>query len=779
MYKYVYCHDSGEYDEYTSLRKSECKIFGTLRECTSAGTFLYAPTTEEKAILFSFTQGNGQFRVDGYKGEYAEMGSNPAAYIGNVRVEKPYHEQLLGALPGRATFTSGEVDSIHMANLAQYVIFGDINKEIVLLGSNIVKQATDYLKYLFLLFPPEYVQRVGFCINKYLKYDLEDGNKFLHSDEKPIVRIYALDSQKEFADSYKVNLNVSVREMETSDLGVIALRYLINLGVTQENFNAICRVTETAFSADGRVNKSEYTRCLVRAAYESSRSLTYAEALISYGFANDAEKSLFIDCVNRCLMSGNDTQRKFAANKAIELLRDDINAVSENLFSYIISQTTITPAERNLLVQSTIAQLSNDANDVMAASGLLGVYLNAAIPSWKQKYEFITEIVQRLFENGNRLAAHNVCKILSERFNATNLAHARDIALSDLFVLRQNIGIDAREAIYAALLKNDCNAESIHRVTRLYLQTNPTLGDVLRVHRKVQDIFGVVSNDFIFDDAECVRIIQTRCSQIPLEKLLELYDGLATQLSEYIELEAAFFAAILDLDKLKALKDSYADEYMRFLSDAEGELSGMQSTLDEEKVRTLNGRLTSCKNFVSEKGNDRIAQQRIEKFSDDFVRKLYAMLPEDEQNEIVDRKASKSETDNQSEVQRIDGKKVLGEYNTNNSRGLHFNGKRPTRYDIALGLLAGFITCIIMVIPAVCMAVAVGDVSLAAVELYLSRYFYVALIAPIVTLVAYWLLYRFMTKQKAWDAFLLTVLCIHIPCILCGLGWVLSYILLT
>lgn len=778
MYKYVYCHDSGEYDEYTSLKKSECKIFGTLRGCTSAGAFLYAPTTEGKAILFSFTQGNGQFRVDGYKGEYAEIGSNPAAYIGNVRVEKPYHELLLGALPGRTVFASGEVDSIHMANLAQYVIFGDTNKDIVLLGGNIVKQATDYLKYLFLLFPLEYVKRVGFCINKYLKYDLEDGNKFLSSDEKPIVRIYALDSQKEFADSYKVNLNVSEREPETSDLGVIALRCLINLGVTQENFNTICRATESAFSADGRVNRSEYTRCLVRAAYESSHSLTYAEALIGYGFVNNSEKSLFIDCINRCLTSGNETQKKLAASKAIEMLHDDIATVSDNLFSYIISQATITPAERNFLVQSAVAQL-NDNTDDGDAAGVLGVYLNAAIPSWRQKYEFITEIIQRLFESSNRLAAHNVCKILSERFNNMNLAHARDITLSDLFVLRPEISIDAKEAIYAALLKNDCNAESIHRATRLYLKTNPTLGDILRVHRKVQDIFGVVSNDFIFGDNECVRIIQTRCAQIPLGKLLELYDSLTAQLSEYIELKAEFFAAILNLDKLKALEEPYMDEYRRFLSDAEGELSGMQSTLDENKARLLNDKFTSCKKFLFEKGNDRIAQQRIEKFSDDFVRKLYAMLPENEQDEISERKAGKAETDNQGETQRPDGRKVLGEYNTNHSRGLHFNGKRPTRYDIALGLLAGFITCIIMIIPAVCMAVAVGDVSLAAIELYLSRYFYLAIAAPILTLVAYWLLYKFMCKQKAWDAFLLTVLCVHIPCLLCGLGWVLSYILLT
>lgn len=774
MYKYVYCHDSGEYKDYTNLKKSESKVFATLRECTSAGTFVCAPTTMGKAVLFSYTQNNGQIRVDGYKADYAELGSNPAAHIGNVVVEKPYYEDPIGALPGAVSFSNGEINATNIANLAQYVIFGDASKDVILLGGNIAKQATNYLKYLFLLVPPAYAQKVGFCINKYIKRELESGNKFLPNDEKPIIRIYALDSQKEFAGSYKVNLDASEPDAESSEIGAKALRFLIKQGATQANFDAICRVTESAFAEDGTLNKNEYTRLLVSAAYESSRSLEYAEALISYGFGNDNERRIFTDCINNCLKSGSVAQKKVAAAKAIELLRDDMDAVAENLFAHIVSQESVTPAEHSFLVTSAVKQLGGNSGG-FDDRGLLGIYLSAVAPSWKQKYEFITEIIQRLFESGNKTAAHKVCKILSERFNKENLAYATGITIADLFVLKQNISPDAKIAIYASLLYNDCNASAIHSVARLYLKNNPSFGDILLVRHKAQEIFGFEANDFIFADSECVKTIRARLNKLTLDKLLEAYNGIESQITDYPELKAEFFAAILNLEKLKALDGSFIEAYKSFLSDAEIEMP--DDSIAKAGDRDLATQLQQCKNYLAEKESDHKAQKGVQNFNLAFLQKLYDMLPENEQNEVKNRK--KNSGDAQNTVQPADSKKVLGKYGANSSRGLHFNGTQAYRFCIALGLLSGFIACILMLIPAVCMAAAVGSLTFATVSMYLSRYFYLAVIAPVCTVVIYAILYVSVCKRNARTAFGLTALCAYIPCIVSGLGFVLSYIILT
>lgn len=774
MFKYVYCHDSGEYDEYTALKKSDGKIFGTLRANTNTGTFLYAPTTLQKAILFAFSQSNGQFRVDGYKGELSEIGANPAAYIGNLTVEKPYLEELIGALPVRLNFNAGDVDATRMANLAQYVIWGDLGKDIVILGEDITRRAAEYLKYLYLLFPAEYARKVGFCINKYLKNDLEDQNKFLPTDEKPIVRIYALDSQKEFAGSYKINLDVAEKDAKDISLGAKALRDLIKRGVTQSNFNEIFNVTESAFSADGDLNLESYSQRLIRCAYENFRTAEYAEAIVSCGFKNDDEKRLFVDCVNCCLRSGDQGQKRTAANKAIELLQEDISLVASDLFAYVISQQTVTPSERDFLVRSTVAQLSGNGN---GDEDLLGMYLHAVMPTWKQKYEFITDVIQRLYNTGDKLTAHNVCKILSQRFNRENLAYAKDITTADLFTLKSNMDPNVKEAIFAALLQNECNASGARVYARAYLKKEPTFGDILNVRRKIREIFDDESGDFLFGDAECERIIRDKIGRLDFVKLFEIYDGLSTRLADYPELKAEFLTAMLKADKLKKADASFLESYRGFLTDVEADVDQIENASGKTDGVSLTSQLQECKSLVFEKESDREAQARIQEYCGGFIRKLNEMLSEKEHNEISNVKKSGSAAD--AEEQPVDYQKVIAKYSVGNSMGLNFNGKQSYGYGIALALLAGFITGLLMFIPAICLAAAVGDLSFAAFTLYLSRYFYVAMLAAIVTVALYALLYFTLCKRKGGATFGVTALCAYVPCITFCLGYVLTFILFT
>lgn len=785
MDKYVYCHESNEYDDYTSLKRADYKIFTTLRTTTGAGTFIYAPTTSDKAILFSYTQSNGQSRVDGYKGEYNEIAPNPATHIGCVKVGKPYHEQVFGSLPTGRIFESSGINDDCMVQLASYVIFGAPDREIVLTGSDISRRAPEYLKFLFLLFSPDYARKVGFCINKYLKRDLDDENKFSRADEKPIIRIYALDSQKEYAGSYKINLDTPERVANDGDVGVKALIELIKRGISKENFDAIYSETEGAFLPDGRLDVNKYVRCLVRAAYQNAYDLSYTGALMEYGFSNEHEKRLFVDCIARALKFGDENQKRLTAGKAIECLGENLGSVEGPLMEYLVSKPSLTIKEHQFLVRSALNQLGDGSRRNADDDNTLGLYLQAPSPSWKQKYAFITEIIQGLIGGGKPVSANKVCKVLAERFNRENLAYANSISIEDLFALSSGIGSEARDAIYASLLKNDCGAGKIHYYARHYLKGNPSLAEILRVRRKMQEIFD--ANDFIFGDIECARIVRERIAQSGIVELLAIYDELSSQMSDYLALKAELYFGACDLQKLKIADRSIMERYKSFLFDVEAELSAVGNVIGKAKENALAESVEECKTYVIEKASADIAQKNIEAFQDEFAEKLYDMLSQDDKKEVDEAAKGESARDGRGEEQteRRQDKaakytKINSKYSEANNVGMYFNGTHGYGYSVALGLLAGIISLLIMVLPAICLSAAVGDLSFTTFKMFLSRYFYVAIIAPVFTVVLYTVLYVFSADPgRARKAFSLTALCSFIPCLLCGLGYSLSFILLT
>lgn len=788
MDKYVYCHEGNVYDDYTSLKKSEYKIFTALRTATGAGAFIYAPTTAGKAILFSYTQANGSSRVDGFKGDSSEISANPAAHIGYVRAEEPYHEQVTGALPVSRSFSGGAVNADRMAELVRHIVFGKPDTDVVLVGDDISRRAAEYLKFMYLLFSPEYARKIGFCINKFLKRDLDDVNKFSQSDEKPLIRIYALDSQKVYADCYKVNLDSCESVAATDDIGAKALTELIKRGVTKENFEAIYRETAGAFLPDGSLDVGKYVRCLVRAAYQNAYDLSYTAALMEYGFSSEHEKRLFVDCIARALRGGNESQKRLTADKAIELLGDDLGSVENPLMEYLVSQPAVSREAFEFLIRSAVGQLSNArGND--GEDGTLSLYLNAPSPSWKQKYAFITEVIQTLVGNGKILPANNVCKVLSERFSKEKLAYAKNISVPDLFSFGPNIGRDARDVICASLLKNDCGAGRIHSYARQYLKGNPTFGDLLRVRRKMIEIFDV--DDFIFGDVECEKAVRARIAPLDIEKILEIYYDLSPQMTDYIAMKAEFYFAACNTGKLSAVDDSVAAMFQGFLTDAESELSDIGVKLGKTKEKDLAERVEECKTYIAETANANKAQANIDQFRGEFVKRLYEMLPKNEKNDIGEvefYEISKGE-DGEPNTKRSPAKadsyaKINGKYNEANNVGIYYNGTQGFGYGVALGALAGFISLLIMLIPAVLISAAVGDLSFATFSMYLSRYFYAAVVAPVFTVVMYVVLYKtlcafFEDVGRARKAFGLTALCAFIPCLLCGLGYSLIFILLT
>ena len=777
MDKYVYCHDSGSYESVTSLKGSESRVFETLREVTSPGTFLYAPTTEGKAILFSYTQANGQFRIDGYKGDFGEFGTNPATYIGNVRVSPPYYEKMLGALPCTRIFSNTPLDKGKMVHLIHSLIYGSENEMIVLLGSDITARASEYLKFLFLLLPPPYARKVGFCLNKYIKGALADEDRFSEGDEKPVIRIYALDSENEFAGCDKIKLDSNEPPLAASDIGAKALSYLVGLGISQERFAALSRVLERAFLGD-TVDKDIFTRCLVGAAFEEARLPEYATALVGYGFSDESERATFIDAVNFCLESGDKDQKRIAADKALKLLKNDLSPVSDVLLSYLFTQETVTGSARDFMVRTVVSELEAEDAEAIGDDDLLRRYLyDEAAPSWRQKYEFTVALVSRLVSDGKRKAAHGVCRVLSDRFRKENLIYAKNFSRDALFELDGMDG-ETQCAVYAALLKNDCDSKKIHEYARIYLKKHPSFDEIFNVYNEIKEIFGVDFSecDFIFADTECKNAIGAMIKRIGFAKLLENYRALSAKLDDFGKFKAQFLAELLNAEKLRSADQTLLDTYEGFMNDAEAEIEQLGGVIGDEETHRLEAARKECKAFLGEKSSAMSAQEKIDEFCGSYLQKLYEMLPVRQREEV--KKTSVFEEESGQRVREpFDRKKVAEKYSNNNFKIR--SGQRAFNFGLLFALLAGMIVILIMFIPAVYLASSVGELTLASFFTYLSRYNYAVIGAVVVTLLVYTALYFSVAKRRGKAAFGITALCTFIPCCLYAAGYILTYIFLT
>ncbi len=784
MDKYVYCHDSGKYEAYSGLDGKERKIFDNLQRSVEAGVFLYAPTTRGKAILFSYTMSGGQSRADGYKGEFEEMGDNPAAYYGQLRAEKPYDGKVSGALPADRSCDPSNIDPDVMASLAENVIFGDPSKDIVLICDDTATRI-EYLKFLYLLLAPEYAHRLGVCVNKYIKFALDNTDKFGSGDEKPIIRIYAPNGKRSYSDSCVINADTREYPAPSEKPGPAALRRLIGSGVSVGDFADICDATAPAFCADGKVNAAKYTECVVRKAYEITRDIKYAAAILGYGFDSEKNRALFIDGIKDCLSSDDKNAQSAAADAAIKFLGDDISAVKELLIEYIVSKSDLTAKERGLLVGLAVSEADKDGNITDWQSGVLGSYIVSPTPSWSAKFAFAADVLSKLVDGKETAAAHGMCKIIAQRFNENSLADEDPSAF--FATLRNNYSGAVARMGFAALLYGDTTGDMpTCRYAKTYMSKSDTLNlaQILAVRNEMEAIFGNGEDcDFIFSNSDCAGRLKGAFDKIPFDAVIDKYNELEDKIGDYDKFGAELFLRIYDVDKLKGkISDGeFINKYNAFLENFDPESVNDSTRLNTATKNKLIQAYNACRSLVGENKREIEVKSEMEKFCNDFALELYGTLDDASKEDIDGKKKKRSRKSEESDQapRTVEYGKVIGKFGASNSVGLHFNGKEAMGYGVLLCLLAGLITMLIMFVPAFCTAAAVGEVTFASVSLHMSRYFYAAVSAPVLAMLCYAVLYLFVYRRRGSSAFAVTALTVFVPCVMCGLGYVLSFIVLT
>lgn len=436
MLQYLYFHTGKEYISKLSLGRFDEgysdneKLFETLRKVMEGNTFTYAPTGNGEAIFMQASRGSNGLFAKGLRGRLDSVYNAPAKYID--KFEKSASTAYInadklpeGELPpiGRLVEDYSIARDLHhiFPKLMDAILFGDVNKKIVILAENPTK-AMNYIKVLSMILPLSYMKQIGFCIgtsnipDEDISIMKNDG-----STESLSIRIWLPETTNYNFDSlasyYYVFDTITQRDNYTKELSITA-KVIDEMNLCdQTQIKRFIDYTASAFDALGRLNVSVLKRSSALYMFEIKKDADSAKEILDMGFTGgEVEEYAFTQAAQILLSPENNhnlsRQNKDTIVSGYKNSSRIAQPIENHLFNYYSSTyPSLDPDERNLFAEMVCNDLSGKRLDVFLKRSLRGDFkarvdafefagsiLDVALKQSSNDIETIKDIVRTIID---------------------------------------------------------------------------------------------------------------------------------------------------------------------------------------------------------------------------------------------------------------------------------------------------------------------------------------------------------------------------------------------
>ncbi|MGN0813403.1 MAG: hypothetical protein ACI4MQ_07845 [Candidatus Coproplasma sp.] len=377
MIQYLYYHTGKEYVSKLSLGRNEeeysdCeKLFETVRKATEGNTFIYAPLNNNEVLFMQSTRGASGLFAKGLKGDIGSVLNAPAKYIDKFEKSPSLAYNNVDKLPegtlpqiGRLLEDYSIARDLHhiFAKLVDVLLFGDLNKKIVILAETPVK-AMNYIKVLNMLLPLQFMKKVGFAIGT---ADIPDEDYSIIKNDGTAqslsIRIWLTDSNSinfnSLSPYYYVFDTKTQRDNVTDEPSITAkLLSEINL-CEQSKVNKFAQYVARAFDSSGNFDAEALKRCSALLYFEIKQDAESAKQILNMGcYGDQYQEQAFISAARILLRADNYRLITGQEDEAIISEYRNNNRVAQELSGLLFEYLTATYSSLSPMKMDLYAEL--------------------------------------------------------------------------------------------------------------------------------------------------------------------------------------------------------------------------------------------------------------------------------------------------------------------------------------------------------------------------------------------------------------------------------------